>query len=408
MFQTKKIFLAISLISIIGCTNKDDAPSVSFGFWRAELSTQGKKLPFNFKLVERNERIEFQFINGEEIIIADEYQWVNDSLIINMHVFDSQIKVKVSENEMNGFWSKNYVEGYDIPIHAVYGDSERFKEKTSHKTFDFSGKWPVTFVRNGDSTAAIGVFEQANSHVSGTFLKVSGDYRFLQGKAFGDSLKLSTFDGEHAYLFEAKIMEDKTIRGEFWAGKGGHLTWFGEKNESAVLNDGDDLTYLKDGFDRVDFSFTNEKGQLISTTDDEYSNKVLIIQILGSWCPNCLDETKFLSEWYKKNHHRGVEIIGLAFERKAEFEYGASRIIKLKDRLEIDYEILFAGKTGRESTQNALPMLNAIVSYPTTIFIDRDGVVQKIHSGFSGPGTGSYYDEFVSEFNTTIDNLLEE
>jgi hypothetical protein len=34
--------------------------------------------------------------------------------------------------------------------------------------------------------------------------------------------------------------------------------------------------------------------------------------------------------------------------------------------------------------------------------------VRRIHTGFSGPGTGKYYDEFVEEFNLFVDKLIAE
>ena len=46
-----------------------------------------------------------------------------------------------------------------------------------------------------------------------------------------------------------------------------------------------------------------------------------MLQLSGTWCPNCKDETKFLAPWYEKNKDRGVEIIGLAYEKKADRAY---------------------------------------------------------------------------------------
>ncbi|PKP41219.1 MAG: TlpA family protein disulfide reductase, partial [Bacteroidetes bacterium HGW-Bacteroidetes-10] len=46
--------------------------------------------------------------------------------------------------------------------------------------------------------------------------------------------------------------------------------------------------------------------------------------------------------------------------------------------------------------------------FPTTIFIDKKGVVRRIHSGFSGPGTGIHYQNFVKEFTTFVEGLIAE
>jgi thiol-disulfide isomerase/thioredoxin len=129
---------------------------------------------------------------------------------------------------------------------------------------------------------------------------------------------------------------------------------------------------------------------------------------LGSWCPNCLDENTFLASWYKVNHQRGVEIIGLGFERKDDFREAQNSLSRLKKRLDIQYKLLIAGKSTTESASKALPALTGISAFPTTLFIDKKGNVRKIHSGFSGPATGKYYDEFTTEFNQLIDKLLTE
>ena len=46
--------------------------------------------------------------------------------------------------------------------------------------------------------------------------------------------------------------------------------------------------------------------------------------------------------------------------------------------------------------------------YITSIFIDREGKVRKIHTGFNGPGTGEPYQRFVDEYTLFIEQLLRE
>ena len=50
-------------------------------------------------------------------------------------------------------------------------------------------------------------------------------------------------------------------------------------------------------------------------------------------------------------------------------------------------------------------MLSKIISYPTTIFLDRNKRVIKIHTGFNGPATGEKYIEFKKEFDRTIKEM---
>ena len=121
-----------------------------------------------------------------------------------------------------------------------------------------------------------------------------------------------------------------------------------------------------------------------------------------------MDETNFLSPWYKRNRSRGVEVLGLAFERSAAMAVSGPKIERMKKRFNIDYPIVLAGTNDKAEASKALPDLNAVVAFPTTIFIDKKGKVRQIHTGFSGPGTGKFYDQYVSEFNRLIDKLVAE
>ncbi len=174
------------------------------------------------------------------------------------------------------------------------------------------------------------------------------------------------------------------------------------------LPDANSLTYLKEGYEQIDFSFPDLDGNLTSLKDEKYKDKIVILQIFGTWCPNCMDETRFLSEWYNKNRSQGVEIIGLAYEIKPEFEYARDRVLTMKEKLDVPYDFLIAGTSSTQSASESLPMLNKVMSFPTSIIIDKKGKVRRIHTGFSGPATGVYYEEFVDDFNQFMQELINE
>jgi hypothetical protein len=121
-----------------------------------------------------------------------------------------------------------------------------------------------------------------------------------------------------------------------------------------------------------------------------------------------MDESKFLAPWYAKNKQKGVEVISLAYEKSTEPSFAYPKIKRLKERFGIDYEVLLAGTNDKAEASKTLPMLNHVLGFPTTIFIDKKGQVREIHTGFSGPGTGKYYDDFVGDFNRLIDKLIAE
>jgi len=135
----------------------------------------------------------------------------------------------------------------------------------------------------------------------------------------------------HAFLFSATKSGD-TLIGDFYSGKTSHETWTGIKDERAKLPDAASLTYLKPGFEKLEFSFPDLAKSRISPSDEKYKGKVLVLQIFGTWCPNCMDETKFLTNWYKENGSRGVRNLGLAYERKDDFDYASGRVTKMKEK----------------------------------------------------------------------------
>jgi hypothetical protein len=74
---------------------------------------------------------------------------------------------------------------------------------------------------------------------------------------------------------------------------------------------------------------------------------------------------------------------------------------------DVQYDILFSGIADKKVASDALPALNKVLAFPTTIILDRQGNVAQIHTDYTGPATGKYYEEYVAEFNQTIDRLLE-
>lgn len=380
------------------------------GLWRITLELQDQKVPFLLETdVAKGKQIAY-ILNGSERILLDEWTNARDSISANLHVFDAVLKGKFESNLWKGYWIKlDTQKPYLVPFTAE-PNKTRFDLPTQAKSeYDFNGTWEVAFKnKRGDGYPAVGIFKQKGNYLTGTFLTTTGDYRYLEGIAIGKTFWLSAFDGNHAFLFKAQASEAGTFTGEFWAGKGGYETFTAIKNDNATLPDANSLTYLKDGFERLEFSFPNLENKSITLQDERYKGKVVIIQLLGSWCPNCMDETKFLAPYHAKHQKRGLEIIGLAYERSANFEQAKTRLEKLKKRYQIQYELLLAGISDKTEAAKTLPALNAVLAFPTTIFIDKKGKVRRIHTGFTGEGTGIYYEKFKDEFKDFVNKLLKE
>ncbi|GGD37629.1 peroxiredoxin family protein [Muriicola marianensis] len=405
----KKIFqLSIVLILVLSCAEKKQT-ELKTGIWRGVMTVQdGNELPFNFEISKGEAGYFVQVYNAEEVLEIDEISINGDSILLRMPVFDGYIAGTFSSDAMQGEFIKDDLDRR-VPFLALSGDSDRFKVNKGPGV-NVGGIWETNFSKGTeDEYEAKGIFEQEGSRVTGTFRTTTGDYRFLEGVVEGDSLKLSTFDGAHVFLFLARVT-DSTMNGVFYSGNHFQEPFEGKRNEEYELPDEDSLTYLKEGYEKVDFSFPDENGKMISPDDPEFRDKVVILQIMGTWCPNCLDETRFLVEYLKDKKQEDLKVISLAFEYARTEEAAFKGIKRLKERLGVPYPILLAqyGSSNKQTANEKLPMLNHILSYPTTIFIDREGRVRKIHTGFNGPATGEKYTEFKNEFNDFVQGLLAE
>ncbi|MEQ8219265.1 MAG: TlpA disulfide reductase family protein [Arenibacter sp.] len=400
-------FLFFLFVLCNGCRNSE-AVVLEEGIWLAELEVDDdQNLPFNFSLKNKGRgTYAIELYNADETIFIDEIKVKKDSVIIRFPVFEGYLAGKFTAKEIMGKFIKEN-EATVLPFRAVHGIKERFKSDGIPNT-NISGDWEVEFrPENGESYMAKGIFRQVDDKVSGTFRTSTGDYRFLEGINSVDSVKFSTFDGARAYLFKAKTT-DTSMAGVFYTGKDSKELFVAKRNENYELPNSETLTYMKKGDDQLSFSFPDSEGNLVSLSDPVFKDKVVIVQIMGTWCPNCLDETKFLVDYLQKNSKEKIAVIALAFEYAKTEEAAFKAMIRLKDRIGVEYPILLAqyGGIDKEMAQEKLPMLNHVFSFPTTIIIDKKGDVQKIYTGFNGPATGSNYDSFKKDFHNFILQLL--
>lgn len=420
MIQFKKIpviklipafLLAAGTCLLASCSGPSSGGNgLEEGVWRATLTAEsGAEIPFNFEVKADSSAPYIEIINGENRLKADEITISGDSVHFLMPFFDSEFKARLQGDSLTGNWIK-HLAGRDavMPFKAVHGVPYRFMEAPKQPAADVSGRWAADFTRDGDTTAAIGELGQEGNRLTGTFITKYGDYRFLEGTISGDQLLLSSFDGGYATLFTATVANDSVLSaGKFYSGRSGVKDWTARRDPKARLPDADSLTYLAEGYDKLGFTYVNLEGDSVSLSDEKFRGKVVVIQFFGSWCPNCLDETRFLSSFYKEYRDKGFEVIGLAYERTTDMERNKRLVRRMTDRFDVEYEMLLTGYTSQQ-VEESMPALRNFMAFPTTIVLDREGDVRQVHTGFKGPGTGAHYEVYVEEFTRLINELLEE
>jgi peroxiredoxin len=379
--------------------------SLLFGIWRGVFALPDQELPFLFELEKNSAGIVFTIHNADERIACTEVTINGDSLFVRLPMYDSEFRLQVKDSVMQGVWINHLRKGsHAMDFVAKHDVHQRFSS-SEQPAVNITGKWETWF-NSGlkDSSVAIGQFNQKDNIINGTFLTESGDHRYLEGVLTGDSMKLSVFDGFFCRLYLAKVKGD-TLEGMFYSGTTHKAPFKAVRNEKIKLRDAATLSHFEG---KPAFTFPDTDSIPTSLQDEKYRNKVVILQIMGTWCPNCMDESAFLSEYYNSNRNKGVEIIGISFERTADFSKASEYLKRVKNRFNINYPLLYAGTTGTGVVEKALPGMKNFFSYPSTIFIGKDGEVKHVHAGFNGPATGEEYEAYKREFYDRMQKLLAE
>lgn len=413
----KALLLLLPALAWAGCQQapagkQPAAQRLLEGRWHTELdldSTAGYLgLPFAFDMERAGAGWQLIIHNQAESIRVEGVRVEGDSIHVRMPFFDSEFRgIITGPGAISGLWINHYKgPDYAIPFTAAHGERPRFDRPAASPAFDISGDWEGHFVDGEESEPAIGIFRTEGSRVAGSFATETGDLRFLEGVVTQDSLFLSTFNGAQAYLFRAALRNDSLI-GEFRSGHRWKQPWHAVRNPAFALANDETLTRLIPGVP-VDFSLPGPDGRLHALGDAQYKGKAVVVEVMGTWCPNCIDQSRLLDELHRKYQPDGLEVVGLAFERYADTLKALAAIRNFKERLGLRYELLYAGLAHRDSVQRKLPFLSTLKSYPTTLLIGRDGTVRHIHTGMYGPGTGARYLRYKERMENAIVDLLRE
>lgn len=395
------------------------------GKWNAWLESPGGKLTFGLEFSRKGDNYRAWIVNGPERIEIPTVTIKGEDIVLGFDHYDSKIIANMSEGMLDGEWVKTGVQGKvtRMVFSALHRASQSLPcgtgllmlERKRNGARELSaGRWSVQFSKSDDP--AVAVFERNESlgYLTGTFLTTTGDYRYLAETIavvweldYKDDLHLSCFDGAHAFLFKAKLQEDGTLKGDFWSRDTWHETWTATRDPNAKLPDAFGLTKWTGNAKLSDLSFFDLDGQKRPLDELAIPGTVRIIEIFGSWCPNCNDATKYLMELDRKYRAKGLSIVGLAFELSGDRKRDTKQLKRYINHHDIKYPVLLAGVSDKKKATEALPIIDRVRAYPTFLFVDRAGKVRSIYTGFNGPATGEEYTRLRSRFESLITEMLQ-
>jgi len=402
------LILLAAAMAFLSCSGPVTPEKVT-GEYRGVLESEGGELAFPITISHSGDSLSAFTSNGADTVYYNDITLKEDSLILGFDYYDSYLRAEVTFNgSLTGKWSRRAPDGRRsvMPFNAEKGVDYRYPE-TSPESYNFEGNWKATFTEDEGNFPAEGNFvSQPGGKLFGTFKKETGDYRFLEGFYTDSTLTLSTFDGAHAFLFKARLQPDGKLKGDFWSRDDYHATWTAEKGEASLRNPLQ--ISAEEAVGRtMEFAFPDLQGDTVKATSARFENKPMLVYLFGSWCPNCADETNMLREIYSEEYSNSdLQIVGLAYEFTGNFENDAEMVSRYRNRFDIPWTLLVAGINDKEKAADTLPFLDSIISYPTSIFVDRNHKIKAIHVGFNGPATGSTYFQEIQRFKNHINQII--
>ncbi|MEP7339746.1 MAG: TlpA disulfide reductase family protein [Acidobacteriota bacterium] len=408
---TASLVLWLALLSS-GCWQKLPDPA---GTWRGLIkNNSGEQVAFTLEVKRDGDKIIGSLVNGDDRTVSTDGTFDGNKLKLRYDFYDATLDATIEGDKLDGTfvrqWQKKTL---SRELHATRGDAPTKTSGTS--TTGISGEWVMKVGEAPKQSFWRAAFNQQGSQVTGAIIPVSGDWGELTGTFENGELRLNRFDGINCRIFRAKLTPQGTLEGIadfglFDPPRNVVAERITENNKAAVANLPDPANYtrMSNPGEPLQFSFPDLDGKTVASTDDRFKNKVVVVSITGSWCPNCHEEAPFLQEMYDRYKAQGLEPVALAFEYTGETARDLEQVKIFAKRYGLTYPVLLAGSTEEGQIQKKLPQLVNFGAYPTTIYIGRDGLVKRIHAGFEGKATGERFTKLKSDTEELIKELLDQ
>ncbi len=382
------------------------------GPWRATLASPLGDLPFGLEIEARGGTTVAVIQNGEERIERPLELAPDREVRIEFPHYDSRIVARLDDGgtTLTGAWTKVSSNGHEqrMDFRARAGSMPRFELAADAplSPTEVVGRWAVRF--EGETEPAALVLRADGNRVLGTILATTGDHRYLEGVFQAGRLRMSCFDGAHAFLYDAQRGADGTLVGTFASGPKWKQAWTAKRDDAARI--ADEYSHARwsaepgllwvEGID--DAGKTRALGEFL------FGARALVVQIAGSWCPNCHDELAWLAPLARELEPKGLRVVTLGFEATGDVPRDLRQLERMRERHRAGHTFLLAGTADKARAAAALGAIDRVVAFPTLLILRGDGSVSAVHSGYSGPATGAEHERTTKELRARIEAALAE
>ena len=394
----KSVLLVIALASTLS------AQSLT-GLWDATIVANGVTVPFHLELASDGPRVQAWFFNAGDRNPSTSGTFENGTVRIQFAHMKTRFEASYKDGHLDGTYFGDRVTG-TLKFHAERAANSAAPAADAPS---INGEWQLLNVSNRKRESAWRfLVQQTGPEVSATILRVDGDTGALTGRFRDGKFVLSHFSGSRAALLEVEPRPNGSLHLSMNGGKSTYTAVRPQQARAQGLagpTDPDQHTFMKDSSEPFRFSFMDLNGNLVSNTDARFRNKVVVVSILGSWCPNCHDEAPFLAELYRSYRDKGLEIVGFSFEEEDQLS-DPERLRAFVKTYGIDYPMLVCGIP--DDASKKMPQLQGFDAWPTVLLLGRDGRARQIHAGFPSPASGDVYRQTKADLTASIERVLAE
>ena len=371
------------------------------GMWQGTVTVNGTEIPFRFELGGDGANVKGTFFNGDERFTSTAGQLANGALELKWDYFAAKLTATVSGDTLDGTYDRARSKPMAIRAH------KGLERPVGGKAPSIDGLWIIEGVDSSKGEQAWNfIVKQHGPEISAAILRVDGDTGTLTGSYRDGKFTISHFSGLRPALLEVSVNPEGTLK---IVERDKSMTAYrpAEARAKGLPEPTDPAkhTGVKNEAERFHFAFTDLNGNPVSDADARFKDKVVLVNVMGSWCPNCHDEAPFLAEVYRKYRARGLEIVALSFEEADQLK-DPTRLRGFIKRYGIEYTVLLCGTT--DQAKEKLAQASNWDAWPTTFFVGRDGRVRAVHAGFPSKASGELYTKAREEFSEQVERLLAE
>ncbi len=403
--RTALLPLAFGIVLLAGtraAIGQTDARSLA-GRWDATVTVNGVEVPFAFEIASTSDGPRGTFFNGTRRIASTRGSLENQALVFEYGQYAATLKASVVDGTLTG----DYVRGTRAPYPFKAVRAAKTAKRETAAAPSIAGSWILAAAGNKGEAAWRFVVDQKGADVNATILRVDGDTGTLNGSFKDGAFVLSHFSGARPLLLEVTPRDDGSLtlrqnrKTEFVAVREGTA----RADEIGAPTDSSLHTSVSSPSERFKFRGTTLDGRPVDERDPRFAGKVLLVNVSGSWCPNCHDEAPFLTALDRQYRARGLEIVTLSFEEEEQLANPA-RLRAFIAQYGFAHTVLLAGEP--DDTATVLPHAVNLNAFPTTFIVGRDGRARAVHAGFPSPGSGKFYEKAEREMRQEIERLLSE